>query len=378
VSHELSNEILPFLTEELPVLRISEDFIRSGRPDGAVAELKKAIKTSAGDWRLHNALGDALLAAGRDEEAIGAFIATTQLRPDWAVAYVKIGRAFFSRGLTDPALFWLRRAMQIDANCESGMYSLAIAEYKGGCRERVAELLEAWVAADPGDPIRSHLATAILGEVTPLQPPRDYVTALFDGYAQRFDESLAKLHYCGPQLVEKALTKLQIKPSPARHVLDAGCGTGLVGEVLRPYACRLVGVDLSENMVQQSASRRLYDELIRDDMTVAMLARPGEFNLVVAADALTYCGELAGFFAACAHCLVRGGHVIVIHEAIDDLPPPTGYRLNRTGRFAHHADYVGKCLTDQGFKVMWQTDQPMRQDMNRPVPTLLFAAEKPF
>lgn len=376
MSHELSNKISLSLTGELPVLRLCEDFIRSGRPDGAVVELKKAIKTSADDWRLHNALGDVLLVVGRDEEAIGAFIAATQRKPDLVMAYVKIGRAFFSRGLTDPALFWLRRAMQIDANCESGMYSLAIAEAKGGCRKRVAELLQAWVAADPGNPIRAHLATAILGETLPAQPAAEYVTVLFDDYASRFDESLAKLDYCGPQLVVEALASLEVKPTSAWRVLDAGCGTGLVGEVLRPFACRLVGVDLSENMLQQSTNRRLYDELVQGDMTVAMQTRPDEFDLVVAADSLTYCGDLMGFFVACACCLVQRGYVIVVHEAIEGPPPPAGYRLNMTGRYAHHADYVRKCLADTGFKILGQTNRPMRQDMNRPVPTLLFAAEK--
>jgi predicted TPR repeat methyltransferase len=376
VSYEPSIEISPELTGELPILRFSEDLIRSGKPDGAVIELKKAIKSAGDDWQLHNALGDALFAAGRDEEAIGAYIAATQLKPEFAIAYVKIGRAFFSRGLTDPALFWLRRAMQIDANCESGMFSLAIAEAKGGCRERVADLLEAWIAADPDNPIRRHLATAILGETTPAQPSADYVTTLFDGYASRFDESLAKLHYCGPQLVAAALAHLGIEPSRNWGVLDAGCGTGLVGEVLRPFARRLVGVDLSEKMLQESANRGVYDELIQHDMTACLVSHAGEFNLVVAADALTYCGELATFFAASASCLVSGGYVVVVHEAIEGEPPQSGYRLNMSGRFAHHVDYVEKCLSDNGFKILWRTNQPMRHNQNRPVPTLLFAAER--
>jgi predicted TPR repeat methyltransferase len=376
VSHEISDELAQQMAVELPVLGMCEELIRSGKPAGAVAVLKKAIKTASGDWRLHSALGDALIAAGREEEAIVAFIVVTQLKPEMAIAYVKIGRAFFSRGMTDPALFWLRRAMEIDSNCDSGMYTLAMAEGQVGCRERVAELLEAWIASDPGNPILRHLATAILGEVTPLQAAGEYVVTLFDSYAPRFDESLASLQYCGPQLIAKALTQLGIEPSRNWNILDAGCGTGLVGAVLKPFARRLVGVDLSESMLQESAKRALYDELTREDMAACMLARPHTFNLVVAADALTYCGELAGFFSACSRCLVTGGYAIVNHESIEGAPPQVGYRLNRSGRFAHHADYVKKCLSESGFQIRWQTDQPMRHDQNRPVPTLLFAVEK--
>ena len=36
------------------------------------------------------------------------------------------------------------------------------------------------------------------------------------------------------------------------RVLDAGCGTGLCGPLLRPYAKRLVGVDLSSGMLERA------------------------------------------------------------------------------------------------------------------------------
>ena len=41
--------------------------------------------------------------------------------------------------------------------------------------------------------------------------------------------------------------------SRSLDVLDAGCGTGLCGPLVAPYARRLVGVDLSEAMLARPA-----------------------------------------------------------------------------------------------------------------------------
>lgn len=45
-------------------------------------------------------------------------------------------------------------------------------------------------------------------------------------------------------------------------ILDAGCGTGLCADVLRPYAKSLVGVDLSPQMLALAAKQQIYDQLV--------------------------------------------------------------------------------------------------------------------
>ena len=55
--------------------------------------------------------------------------------------------------------------------------------------------------------------------------------------------------------------------SRSLDVLDAGCGTGLCGPLIAPYARRLVGVDLSERMLDQARARNVYDELVRRELT---------------------------------------------------------------------------------------------------------------
>ena len=61
---------------------------------------------------------------------------------------------------------------------------------------------------------------------------------------------LAELGYSAPADVAAAAARLS-SGKPYAHCLDAGCGTGLAGPVLRPLVTgALVGVDLSPEMVR--------------------------------------------------------------------------------------------------------------------------------
>jgi predicted TPR repeat methyltransferase len=49
--------------------------------------------------------------------------------------------------------------------------------------------------------------------------------------------------------------------------LDAGCGTGLCGPLLRPYASELTGVDLSAGMLDRARPRQVYDHLEKGELS---------------------------------------------------------------------------------------------------------------
>ena len=112
------------------------------------------------------------------------------------------------------------------------------------------------------------MIAALGGRRAPRNAPDDYVRRQFDSYAEDFDKSLVgDLEYQAPELIEKALKAVRAPDAPPADIADLGCGTGLVGPRVRPWARSLVGIDLSPKMIREARKRRVYDKLVMDEIT---------------------------------------------------------------------------------------------------------------
>lgn len=110
-------------------------------------------------------------------------------------------------------------------------------------------------------------------------------------------------------------------PPSWRACADLGCGTGLMGPLLRPDCGRLVGVDLSAGMCDKARARGCYDsvhvcELV--EWLQALATGGGDasscgggggrgFDLLVAADVLVYIGDLQPLLAAAGDACSASG-----------------------------------------------------------------------
>ena len=112
-------------------------------------------------------------------------------------------------------------------------------------------------------------------------------------------------------------------------VLDAGCGTGLCGPLVAPYARRLVGVDLSEGMLARARARNVYDELVRRELTAYLHDCTGAFDVIVSADTLVYFGPLEEVLAAAGNALRAGGVLIF---TVEELPAAGATRSTPSAR----------------------------------------------
>ena len=79
-------------------------------------------------------------------------------------------------------------------------------------------------------------------------------------------------------------------------ILDIGCGTGGAGAWLKDYARSIVGVDISDKMVELARKKMLYQELHVQPLDIYLEACTKSFDLVVAADVFSYVGELEETF----------------------------------------------------------------------------------
>ena len=153
--------------------------------------------------------------------------------------------------------------------------------------------------------------------------------AHFDGFADSFDKQLVDvLGYHVPETLAR-LVAATGKTLPV--AVDLGCGTGLAGLYLRARSSHLVGVDLSSRMLAKAADRGVYDSLVQADMIGFLDTTPDQFDLVFAADAVIYLGELDGLLKAAARATKAGGLVAFNIETTATAP----YLLLPSGRFAH-------------------------------------------
>jgi predicted TPR repeat methyltransferase len=188
------------------------------------------------------------------------------------------------------------------------------------------------------------MLAACSGREVPGRASNAFVEATFDSFAASFDARLAKLLYQAPALVAGMLERSGLPASKSLDVLDAGCGTGLCGPLVAPYARRLVGVDLSEQMIARAREREVYDELVQGELTAFLEERPGAFDVIVSADTLVYFGTLDPVAAAAAQALRPGGQLVFTVEELDG----DGYDLSVNGRYRHSRGYLERVLGEAG------------------------------
>ena len=169
------------------------------------------------------------------------------------------------------------------------------------------------------------------------------------------------MDYHVPELIRDALLEVAGGGRLGWRILDLGCGTGLCGEVLRPLAASLAGVDLSARMIAKARERRIYDSLIVGSIDAALEGQEKSFDVIVAGDVFAYIGALSAVLAGCARALPPAGLLAFSTESSEG----GSYELCPTGRYAHSMEYIESTAGASSMSVIYRRDITLRND---PVP----------
>jgi predicted TPR repeat methyltransferase len=346
------------------------------RFDDAISEYQRAISIDPRHANAHSNLGVLLRLTGKKEEAEAAYRTAIQLAPDHADAYTNLGILLNGLGRSKEASDCFCKALTLRPKHRDTRRLLVLAHCMIGEVDAAVKLLQDWLADEPDDPIAAHMLAASTGRDVPSRASDAFVVNTFDSFASSFEVKLESLSYRAPALVVDTLVDAGLTPSGRLAVLDAGCGTGLCGPLLRPYASRLVGVDLSGGMLDHARRKAVYTDLVQSELTEFLAAQRRAFDVIVAADTLVYFGDLRPFCNAAAGALRPTGHLIftVEHKAVrngDD------FRLELHGRYSHRDEYVLAVLEGAGLSAhIHRAD--LRMEAGEPVAGLVIrAAKKP-
>ncbi len=330
-------------------VNLSRVLRRLGRLDEAEASLRRALALRPDHALAAGQLGTLLSARGQHEEAVTSLEIAAAGGPAQAELAHALGTSLEALGRFDEAIDALKAAHALRPGTEGSFRHLGAMLYARGRVDEAAGVYREWLERDPGCSEARHLLVACSGERAPERAPDEFVRGLFDRFASSFDDSLARLQYRAPSLVVEAARSVVGPPAGALEVLDAGCGTGLCGSDLRPFARRLVGVDLSGGMIERARGKGVYDALVEAELTAYLAGAPGAFDLVVSADTFVYFGALESLVGALARALRAGGHAVFTTERSEDDDAPDGHRLHPHGRYSHTDGYLRRTLATAGF-----------------------------
>lgn len=318
----------------------------------AIGAYRGAVALAPGRDEAHDGLAMALLQMGRGSEACVSFARFVELRPKCAQGHMNLGAALHQLGRLEEAVVSYRRVLVLEPTHAGAHGNLGSALYqldRNGQHDRAVELAGEWRRDFPASPWACHLGAAICGTKVPERASDEYLRAEFDGSAAVFERHLAALGYCAPRLLVEALRPELGLPARRLEVLDVGCGPGTCGPHLRPYARRLVGLDLAPLMLDQARAHGPYDRLVVGEMGEFLRAHAGEYDLIVGADVLPYSGRLDGVFLAAASALRAGGTCAFTAE---DDTRPADYRLNPSGRYSHRGAYLQRVVAGAGLSLL--------------------------
>ena len=297
---------------------------------------------SAGCARwIHGALEDGLLEA-IEPDASGAAAPP----PDY---FSKLASRLRSKGSVRAAFVCQHYATMQTPDDPKQWAALGDIAHIVGRREDAREAYERYLELSPGDAEVEHILVSLRDAPPPPRAPDECVVQLYERFAKFYERNMrGELEYCGPELLASALDRTVGSTGATLDVLELGCGTGLVGKPLRSHARRLVGIDLSPDMVKRAKKTGCYDALEVAEITEWLSrSRAREFDLIAAGDTFIYFGDLRQVLVPAAARLRAGGRVAFTVERDEG----SGFRLTDSGRYVHSEAHIHDAARDAGLLI---------------------------
>ena len=295
----------------------------------------------------HNNLGAIFLETCNLDEALNSINTAIKLKEDYVDAYANLGLVYKEKNFFQKALTILNKGLSYDLNNNAILFNIGEV-YEGLNNYKKAEDYYLKVikldsenvnylyklASLYKDQEKYDLSLNFLKKIIKLNnnseiinkakfwinaiegnnsttPPENYVKDLFDNYSNNFEKSLVNnLKYSAPKLIAKTL--LEIKN--LGNVIDMGCGTGLIGKEIKQYCNNLIGVDISQKMLDLANKKNIYDELYKSEIKTYLTKKELNFDLFIFADVFIYIGKLNHILDLIKSKNQRKGHLIFTIE----------------------------------------------------------------
>jgi predicted TPR repeat methyltransferase len=271
-------------------------------------------------------------------------------------------------GNVQPAYLCTKRAVELSPEDWDAWYDLGDLCQSVGRRDEAREAFQKYFATHPDDAEIEHLLIALRDEAPPARASDRTIQQIYKDFAWNYETRMRDdLEYKGPERLSDAIRTVIPEPSDLK-ILDLGCGSGLAGITLRPWARELIGVDLSPEMLELAKKRNIYDRLEVGEITQWLEQGSETYDLIASCDVVIYFGDVHALVAGARDRLKQGGLFAFSMERGQTYP----FRITDTGRYEHHPDHIREAAAAAGLKVAYLEDAFLRMEYGSPV-TGLFA-----
>lgn len=123
------------------------------------------------------------------------------------------------------------------------------------------------------------------------------------------DDTVGQFGYVAHIVTAKALEKVLDEKNS--RILDAGCGTGLVGEVLKEMGYGpMDALDYSKEMLDEAEKKNVYDRLMQADLSKPLDIADNVYDAIVCVGTFTYGHVEANAFDELIRITRPGGVII--------------------------------------------------------------------
>lgn len=126
----------------------------------------------------------------------------------------------------------------------------------------------------------------------------------YDAFATRYDDGRDRGYH---KLIDDQAAALVRRVGQGGHVLEVGCGTGLVMERVARFASRVQGIDLSPGMLQRARERGLE---VHEGSATALPFEDGTFDVVYSFKVLAHVEPVEPALREMARVTRPGGFMV--------------------------------------------------------------------
>ena len=341
--------------------RASYAHLQAGDVAQATVRAREAVRFEPDDPYNHYLLGLALTrSGGSDDEAFASLEKAISVGGmKLAIPVIAQLSAIGATALVEQ----LRRRFTENENDMPFLYYVALANHYKGLADgdaalRQLELAMAVTEDDSRDELRFQIAVMRGAEgwesMYADDPPPEAVRARYAPLAPEWSRrrQIGDL-YQAPLEVSAAVRAVCLDSIPVPAIIDLGCGSGLIGRLVRSMCDQLVGVDITAEMLDAAQTQGCYHQLVhadvlRDDLPAHPQVGTG-YDVAISVGLANCVYDMRNFAARIRALLKPQGAAVIVVEV--PVVEDRDLMVDSLGGFSHGRSRIESGLSEGGLTI---------------------------